>query len=441
MSTALSFTWPQCLPTDLEKIVTPFRAAWMQLVMESPLVLHTFIFATTKQMLCLRGQREDDMSQLAARAPSLHQSLALSCARTEIESMSVPSDGMILAIIILATNGPRRQDIPPQSHPRSPLATTQSLHLFSMLGVVEAHARAVGELVELKGGLRAVETYGVRDTILLCVLLPQFDNTKQTDVEDSSDAYHSTILGKRPAQTWPNPVISLGESGLHTLDAEAEAQLLELGSGFALLKLNQTLLEVLQLMCDVTVALDHHVRQGTCPPNVSDIVLQRNAVQNKLLWLQPVKDDPLTSLDTVGNIVRIAANIFSDMVLFPLSPATGIKPRLAAELRRCLRYSIHDIEDDDPTTDAFLWSLTLGGIAAAFTRHRGWYVEQLAESYGHVLREPNDMLQRMGRFLWWGDVCDQPAKLLWTQALEVFNEENAASASAEHSICQGDSML
>jgi hypothetical protein len=166
----LSFTWPQCLPTDLEKVVTPFRAAWMQLVMASPLVLHTFIFATTKQMLCLRGQREDDMSQLAVRAPPLHQNLALSCARTELESMDgKPSDGMILSIIILAVNGTRPQQIPPESHPRSPLATTQSLHLFSMLNVVEAHVRAVAELVELRGGIRGIDTYGVRDTVLLWV--------------------------------------------------------------------------------------------------------------------------------------------------------------------------------------------------------------------------------------------------------------------------------
>ncbi len=138
----------------------------MQLVMESPLVLHTFIFATTKQMLCLRGQKEDDMSQLAVRASPLHQSLALNCARSTIDSMALPTDAMILAIIVLATNGPRAQEVPPQSHPLSPLATTQCRHLFSMLGVVEAHARAVGELVKLKGGLQAVETFGVRDTIL-----------------------------------------------------------------------------------------------------------------------------------------------------------------------------------------------------------------------------------------------------------------------------------
>lgn len=236
-------------------------------------------------------------------------------------------------------------------------------------------------------------------------------------------------------------MISLTESGLHTLDAEAETQLLQLGSGFALVELNQNLLEILQLMCDATVALDHHVRQGMCPPNMSDIVLQRNAVQNKLLWLLPVKDDPLTSLDTVNNIIRVAANIFSDMVLFPLSPATGIKPRLAAELRRCLRYPIPDVENYGPPTDVFLWILTLGGIAAAFTRHRGWYIEQLAEGYGRMVCESDDMLERMGRFLWWSDVCDQPARLLWTQALEVFDEENAACASAEYGINQSDSTL
>jgi hypothetical protein len=220
----------------------------------------------------------------------------------------------------------------------------------------------------------------------------------------------------------------LTERGLHTLDEEAECLLSELGVGFSTFKLNESLGEVLQLMCDLTVALDHHVRGGVRPPEMSDIILQRNAVQNKLLWMKPLKEDPPDCLDTLDNIIRINANIFSDMVLFPLSPATGIKPRLAAELRRCLKSPVLDIEDYGPPSSIFLWVLTLGGIAASFTRHRGWYVEKIAEHYGHLLCDLPTMVERMFAFLWWKDVCDEPAKLLWTQALEVYNEEQAASA-------------
>jgi hypothetical protein len=220
----------------------------------------------------------------------------------------------------------------------------------------------------------------------------------------------------------------LTERGLHTLDEEAECLLSELGVGFSTFKFNESLGEVLQLMCDLIVALDHHVRGGMRPPEMSDIILQRNAVQNKLLWMKPLKADPPDCLDTLDNIIRINANIFSDMVLFPLSPATGIKPRLAAELRRCLKSPVLDIEDYGPPSSIFLWVLTLGGIAASFTRHRGWYVEKIAEHYGHLLCDLPTMVGRMSAFLWWKDVCDEPAKLLWTQALEVYNEEQAASA-------------
>ncbi|OAG40682.1 hypothetical protein AYO21_05178 [Fonsecaea monophora] len=421
MDHALSFTWPQCLPTDLEKIVIPFRATWMRLVMASPLVLHTFIFATTKQLLCLRGQKEDDMSQLAVRAPSIHQSEALNHARNEIESLEggPPSDGMILAVIILAVNGTRRQHIPPQPHPVSPLAKTQSLHLFSLLNVVEAHVKAVAQLVSLKGGLGAVDTYGVRDTLLL------------------ADIYFSSILGTRPGQVWPTPVTNLVDAGLHSLDARAEHLVSQLGTGFGPFKLDDDLRVVLQLMCDLVVALDHHVRKGSHPPEWSDIILQRNAVQNKLLWLKPSTHEEFVKAGTLNNITRLAANIFSDMVLFPLSPATGIKPRLAGELRRCLRtLPILDIEEYGPPSEFFLWVLTLGGIAASFTRHRGWYIEKLAEYYGEVLvlcksgsgsesGSDDSILKRMRPFLWWADVCDRPARLLWAQSRDVYDEERS----------------
>ncbi len=200
--------------------------------------------------------------------------------------------------------------------------------------------------------------------------------------------------------------------------------LLHLGSGFAQFDLEPNLGKVLYLMCDLITALDHHVRGGRCPPEMSDIVLQSNAVQNKLLWMRPSKDDMSGNLD---NNVRIVANIFSDMVLFPLDPATRVKPRLSAELRRSLKSPILDIEEYGPPSSIFLWILTLGGIAAAFTRHRGWYVEALAEYYGHLLSNHISLIKRVSAFLWWADVCDQPAKLLWTQALDVYEEEKAAA--------------
>jgi hypothetical protein len=243
-----------------------------------------------------------------------------------------------------------------------------------------------------------------------------------------SDIYFSSILGKRPAQIWPDPVTSLTERGIHMLDAEAEQMLSRLGQGFRSFKLDQNLDQVLNLMCDLVVALVHNVRGGICSPEIADIILQRNAVQNKLLWTKPSKNDTAGTLEMLDNIIRIVANIFSDMVLFPLSPATGIKPRLAAELRRCLKSPVLDIEDYGPPSSIFLWVLTLGGVAASFTRHRGWYVESLAEHYGHLLCDPATLLERMSAFLWWADVCDQPARLLWTQALEVYDEEKAALA-------------
>jgi hypothetical protein len=110
-----------------------------------------------------------------------------------------------------------------------------------------------------------------------------------------------------------------------------------LGSAFQpLVRLDffQQLCEVLYLMCDVTVAVDHYHRGGKHLPRFTDLIPARNAVQHKLLSLGVLTVGPNgESVHTRGEIVRLSALIYSDMVIFPLGPGARVKPRLAGELR------------------------------------------------------------------------------------------------------------
>ncbi|OAP63148.1 hypothetical protein AYL99_02375 [Fonsecaea erecta] len=104
------------------------------------------------------------------------------------------------------------------------------------------------------------------------------------------------------------PVTSIVDAGQHTLDVGAKLLLVQLGTGFDTFKLDEDLHRVLHLVCDVVVALGHHVRGTDDPPRLSDIVLQRNAVQNQLLWLNPCSASLLRG-DTINNTTVITVTI------------------------------------------------------------------------------------------------------------------------------------
>jgi hypothetical protein len=52
-------------------------------------------------------------------------------------------------------------------YPQSPMATTQTLDLFGNMVMVPAHMQALYVLVEQRGGLEAIETFGLADILVL----------------------------------------------------------------------------------------------------------------------------------------------------------------------------------------------------------------------------------------------------------------------------------
>jgi hypothetical protein len=128
-------------------------------------------------------------------------------------------------------------------------------------------------------------------------------------------------------------------SGKYIVDIEALRLFETLGEGFNFLPQNdlqKNLVKILQSMSEITVALDHNQRGGLYAPRFSDIVAARTATQHRLLSLAPPSSEIPELDECIFNVTRIAAMIYSDMVLFPLPPASGVKPKLADMLRRAL---------------------------------------------------------------------------------------------------------
>jgi len=110
--------------------------------------------------------------------------------------------------------------------------------------------------------------------------------------------------------------------------------------------------------------------------------------------------------------------IYAAGVTFPLPPLTGIYPKLASTLKSILEASIRDT-GWRKCPKALLWIMILGGIAAADSPERPWYVSNLMiVSDALDVIEWEDVVEELERYLWLDSVCDDGAQSLWAEVTE-----------------------
>jgi hypothetical protein len=205
------------------------------------------------------------------------------------------------------------------------------------------------------------------------------------------------------------------------MDMEALRLSETLGQGFNFLSQNdlqKDLIKILESMSEITVALDHNQRGGRYTPKFSDIVAAWTATQHRLLSLPPPSSEIPELDECIYNATRVAALIYSDMVLFPLPSASAVKPTLADMLRRALDCcTLQSCWGCHPSL--MLWTVVLGGIAASSTSYRHWYASRLymlSTELGLLSRESTK--ETLSSFLWWDYVCVDPAKKLWHESYQ-----------------------
>ena len=191
-----------------------------------------------------------------------------------------------------------------------------------------------------------------------------------------------------------------------------------IGAGFRVLtrgKRQKCLAEVLNFMCEITVALDNYQCGGRVP-KLFDIIAARNTVQHQLLSI-PASPSRLPGPDEcIYDTCRFAALIYSDMVLFALPPAAGVKPRLANKLRRALDCCTMQLCWDSHS-HLLLWAVVLGGIASWSTPNRLWFVSQVQALSTRLAFDCWESCKNiLSTYLWWDPVCDQPAIKLWEES-------------------------
>jgi hypothetical protein len=270
-------------------------------------------------------------------------------------------------------------------------------------------------------------------TQLICMAWLRHRNCKTTiavfavggatdELAPRCDMYFASKYLQKPVFPWRRPLVSVVEEGTHVPDAVAVEMARKLGSGLQYLRqvaASDELLDALNSICEVTAALDHHVRGGQGAPDLEDLMEIRNSTHHRLLCQLPDPPDLSTADSCVLQAVRLASLIYDDMVIFPIPAVQGQKRRQASQLRQVIEeilvlqaWKIHH--------EIVVWALVLGAIASTHTTDRDWYIRQLLRETAFMQCDQEEALERLcSRFLWWQPMGSKPLHIIWQEMVSM----------------------
>ena len=159
-------------------------------------------------------------------------------------------------------------------------------------------------------------------------------------------------------------------------------------------------------------ALTLYVTDPCLAPAWLDLIHARNVLQHQLLSL-PAFEGLANYEDSIYDACRLSALIFSDIAFFPFPQVAGVKPMLAAKLRKTLEWcAVHGCWKSK--THVMLWVATLGAIAASDTPDHEWYMGKIKFCLRTLNIHRFDAYSNwMNVFLWWSYICRIPLKNIW----------------------------
>ncbi|KAH0831705.1 hypothetical protein FOPE_02778 [Fonsecaea pedrosoi] len=409
------FVWPAVLNQDP---ITTERYEVMRRrdAQEIPFILHAQIVNAGGHRLRLLPANHQSRS-LVARAVSYHERKTLEAVADIVQKNPMPPWKSIILALLLVTWPAGTHEEEPSRYPVSPMAKAQNLHLFNNMELTP------GRIQQIQRFYRTLEPLGGIDGSPL---------PDHCHVFSLADTFVSTRLGVRPLWPWPNKLRYACEAFKDlVLDPRAFQLSLVMGRGFSCVQI-PGLLRALMLACRATLGIDLYHRKAPAAPIIRDICTVRNAVQHQLCSLDPPLDLVPSHEDSLYNMVRLAALIYSDLVLFPLGESVSIKLQLAYDLRKALElFFTGETLEEQMERELTVWCLTMGAMAAHGTVHQEWYVMQLSRS----LREDRRLLDwilfqtLMSHFLWWDYVLQPRCWDVWNEAAQQIQIHLEGSSS------------
>ncbi|RMZ81559.1 hypothetical protein DV737_g2526, partial [Chaetothyriales sp. CBS 132003] len=412
-TTALNNTWPETVPSGGKALDNPVNKAWLHTCLEYPVMMHGLIYAASMQMsLASDGIDEGPVVEKIRFA---HYSETIKQVYKHISTLQgPPPDALILTVVALAVHGRPAKEPPIKCHPKSPLHKLQFIHVYGSMHLAHEHLPALMSLLQRKGGLSGISTYGMADTLQL------------------ADIYFASLSCAKPLFKLMKIPRSLFASGKHKLDPLAAALKSDLLSGFRYLHpwpAGEDLNHGLAWTQEVTVAVDMFHRKVPGAPALYEFGPVVNMAQHTVLMVD-AGISPVNSEDTsIVCISRLATLIYHDMVIIPCPEVQGVKVRAGGMLREALEYHFAQF-DFRRHARLLLWATALGSIALSFTPGQAWFLRRLQwQSWELGINDWPSLRALCSKFLWWRPVCDEPGLRIWNDMVIQASSDMVRRAS------------
>ncbi|RMZ92250.1 hypothetical protein DV736_g544, partial [Chaetothyriales sp. CBS 134916] len=396
---ALNNTWPETVPAKGNALDNPVNKAWLQTCLEYPVMMHGLLYAASMQMSFVGDSSEE--GPIVERIRFAHYSETIKQVYKHISTLEgPPPDALVLVVVTLAVHGRAEKEPAIKCHPKSPLHKLQFLHIYGSMHLALEHLPALMSLLQRKGGLAGVTTYGMAETLQL------------------ADIYFATLSCVKPHFSLMREPPSLLASGKLKLDPIAAALMSELLSGFKDLHpcpCGQDLNDALEWIREVTVGVDMFHRNVPGAPALYELAPSINTGQSKMLTLDATILSANSEDTSVVCICRMASLIYNDIVIFPCPEVQRVKIRAGGMLREALEYHFEQF-DFRQHARVLLWATVLGSIATSFTPGQPWFLRRLQwQAWELGINDWPSLQSLCSKFLWWRPVCDEPGLRIWNE--------------------------
>ncbi|EME45112.1 hypothetical protein DOTSEDRAFT_79220 [Dothistroma septosporum NZE10] len=358
-----------------------YKPTWIAAFFNHPLVYHSLSFSV--------GILQDVSHNRAVQPRRLmHQIRTIQLVNQQLDQLdTVDHEPILLAIISLwrisLDEVAEQRLVPLLFTPH--LRQASFIATFGRLGGDGSHPAALLQLVNRMGGLGKFKTLpSLQESLALADVLdssanatrPRFGNIWDTD---------SYLRQLKPA--------------LRRVSGDIE------GQGFfgkvpGGLPIEAT--TALQHLGFVDKLLDDYSTRAVSQTDDFYCAVLSNVAQHELLSLPPWEKlaDRGTYVRSSYELCRVASMIYSNSVIFPMSPGSGWLDKLLRQLRDLVEISTEATWDTDELP-LLIWALVIGGVAAFWTGHRTFFLDTIRQALKQRgTFSLHDLLPGLRAFLW-----------------------------------------
>ncbi|KLJ10721.1 hypothetical protein EMPG_13915 [Blastomyces silverae] len=453
---------------------------WLQRAMSHPALFTAFLYGaaghlqTRKRLesVSITPQtREEKLEQIVCETETIKQ-----LNKMMLDPQQTCTDEVILAVLCMAFNkidySKWISDTDPA--PKAPLRNLQWLDVYGGLSLNDQHVKGLFALLHTRGGLDQLKLPGLAETLSTSAIMLSTKYLSKPRLP-FVPIFKDSATGKTPM--WPNlssntcpmpinmvnlvsniqPAPYLDANSSNNIETINASDTTKPSYIFTQFNLPPPLATVLRNMQNYSAVVNLH-SQGLLPylelPVIAD---RRNWVQYELLSLRsiheineytedadPSNPTPVTLQQRqqqqqqlllqaynfkIYEPIRLAAMIYSMLVVFPLPAANRPFARLSRMMKAALIAA--EIENITPTptnpritdhcwgsaTEMLLWVIVLGTMAARNTPSEDWFVERSRDVMSVVGVGSWEQLKgAMEKVMWMDCVCGVGGLAIWNEA-------------------------